>query len=81
MHLEFVINLYWYIIKQDLKKTIEKVILSLGGALKLVRGPRNLIKTSPIPTTKPNRKIFTVFYIYLGPITRLRADCFFNHSV
>ena len=50
--------------------------LKKTSALKLVRGPRNLIKTSPNPTTKPNRQILTVFYIYLGPITRLRADFF-----
>ena len=35
-----------------------------------------MIKTSPNPTTKPNHQILTVFYIYLGPITRLRADFF-----
>ena len=40
-----------------------------------------MIKTSQNPTTKPNRQIFTVFYIYLGPITHLRADLKKNHSV
>ena len=38
--------------------------LLLSSALKIVRGPRNLQTNSPNLTSKPNRQIFAVFYIY-----------------
>ena len=78
MHLEFVLSviiMYWYIIKQDLKKKIEKSHFKLGGWPGQNPGRKGGTQT------KPNCQNLTVFYIYLGPITRLRAGDFFNESV